>query len=286
MSSISVIIPVFNRAHSVGLAIDSALAQSCDGDQVSVTVVDDGSHDDLAAALKPYGDRVTLLRHAKNAGAAAARNTGVANSNADYVAFLDSDDTWLPGKIAKQLADIRRNKWRASCTAFYLHRENYREGISPKQASGPLGLSDLVWGCYVSPGSTLMFERSVFEGVGPLDQKLGRLEDWDWLLRYTRQHKLGFLAEPLARIEVSLHRNSGVVVAAIDAMRVKHSQNLDEIMSRNFAAALDFEASAAYYRAGEYGSALVALAKSLRCSVLGNKALGAVLHNKFSGMAW
>ena len=281
MSSVSVIIPVFNRAHSVGLAIDSALAQVSAGDQISVIVVDDGSSDDLVTALSPYGDRIRMLRHERNAGAAAARNTGVASATGDYVAFLDSDDVWLPNKIARQLAHMRRNRWRASCTAFYLHQGSAREGISPKLASGTLDLSDLVWGCFVSPGSTLMFERPVFDEIGPLDQQLGRLEDWDWLLRYAQHHRLGFLAEPLARIEVSVHRNPGVILAALEAMRVKHSPDLDQATARHFAAALAWEAAAAYYRAGQLGPALGASLRSLSLAPFNNRAMRAVLHNKF-----
>jgi glycosyltransferase involved in cell wall biosynthesis len=278
--SISVVIPAFNRAHSIGRAIDSALAQAGGDNRIDVIVVDDGSSDDLAGALAGYGDRIRLIRHERNAGAAAARNTGVANAAGDYIAFLDSDDVWLPGKIAAQLEDIRRNQWRASCTAFDLRHANTREGVSPQRASGALDLSELVWGCFVSPGSTLMFERSLFDEIGPLDQNLGRLEDWDWLLRYAQRYPLGFLAAPLARIDASVHRNAGVILAAIEAMRAKHAPLLTPAQRRHFAAALDFEASAAHYRASQFASAFAALSASLLRAPFGNKALRAVVHNK------
>jgi glycosyltransferase involved in cell wall biosynthesis len=280
MPLLSVVIPVFNRAGTVRRAVDSVLAQVSGEDTLEVIVVDDGSSDDLGTALESYCDRIRLIRHQKNAGAAAARNTGVANARGAHVAFLDSDDVWLPGKVVRQMADIRRHGWRASCTAFFLHRQNGRESISPKYESGPLGISDLVWGCFVSPGSTLIFERSLFSEIGPLDAQLGRLEDWDWLIRYAQRSRLGFLAEPLARIEASVHRNPGVILASIAALRGKHATALDPVHRRRFAAALDCEAAAARYRGGQLMPAFLSLSRSLSRVPFGNKAIQAVLHNR------
>src|SRR6476646_10232516 len=123
MTSVSVIVPVWNRAHSVPAAIDSVLAQELQaGWSLNVIVVDDGSTDDLVGALRPYGSRVTHLRRARNGGAAAARNTGVGAAQAAYVAFLESDDAWVPGKRATQIEGMRKHAWPASCTAYYLLR--------------------------------------------------------------------------------------------------------------------------------------------------------------------
>src|SRR5438874_1482717 len=110
MVPITTIIPVYNRAGLVGRAIDSVLAQEIPSDcSIRVIVVDDGSSDALAEALRPYGDRVTCILHASNAGAATARNTGLAAAKDGYVAFLDSDDVWLPQKLATQVHAMRVN---------------------------------------------------------------------------------------------------------------------------------------------------------------------------------
>ncbi len=160
MTSVSVIVPVWNRAHSVPAAIDSVLAQQLPaGWSVQVIVVDDGSTDDLVGALRPYGSGVTCIRRERNGGAAAARNTGLGAARGDYVAFLDSDDVWLPGKLTSQIDAMRKNNWPASCTAYYLSRPGRPEIVSPLYQTGAIGLADMVWGCFVSPGSTLMFER-------------------------------------------------------------------------------------------------------------------------------
>jgi glycosyltransferase involved in cell wall biosynthesis len=282
VTQVSVVIPAFNRAHVIRRAINSVLNQQCDH-SVDILVVDDGSSDDLAGALRPYDGKVSLTRHDKNAGAAAARNTGVAASRGEYVAFLDSDDEWLPGKLARQVGLMQAQRWAASCTAYYLAKSGAPEFTSPRIGSGLLSLSDLVWGCFVSPGSTLVFERSVFGDVGPLDTKLGRLEDWDWLLRYTKARDLAFIAEPLSRIHVSPHTNTASVLAAINALDAKHSGSLGARDRRHFAAALDMERAAAFYRSGRLAKAIPAFVRSWVRSPIAHPALAAVLHNRSAG---
>jgi hypothetical protein len=100
--SISVVIPTFNRAHLVGRALASVLAEI--GPQDEVIVVDDGSTDSTEALVRKFGDaRVRYIRQ-QNAGAGAARNRGVRECTGDLVAFLDSDDEWLPSRVAVQRA--------------------------------------------------------------------------------------------------------------------------------------------------------------------------------------
>ena len=98
--TISVIIPSYNRALVVGRAIKSALAETLSGDEI--LVVDDGSTDDTAAVIREFNhERIRVIRQ-PNAGAGAARNRGTLEASKDLVAYLDSDDEWLPGKIALQ----------------------------------------------------------------------------------------------------------------------------------------------------------------------------------------
>ncbi len=104
MTSITAIIPVYNRAPVVASAIDSILGQEVPaGWSVEVLVVDDDSTDDLMATLRPYGKRISCVRRSRNAGAAAARNLGVSAATTEFIAFLDSDDVWLPKNLAAQI---------------------------------------------------------------------------------------------------------------------------------------------------------------------------------------
>jgi glycosyltransferase involved in cell wall biosynthesis len=97
--AVSAIIPVYNRAHLIGRAIDSVLATLGSGDEL--IVVDDGSTDGTVATVEAYGDRVRLLKE-PHGGAGPARNAGVAAARNPLIAFLDSDDEWFPDKIALQ----------------------------------------------------------------------------------------------------------------------------------------------------------------------------------------
>jgi glycosyltransferase involved in cell wall biosynthesis len=102
--SVSVIIPAFRAAHTIKRAIDSLMAQTRPPDEI--LVVDDGSPDELAAAVAGYGQRVTLLRKT-NGGAASARNLGIERSCGELITFLDADDYWEPNKLQRQLEILR-----------------------------------------------------------------------------------------------------------------------------------------------------------------------------------
>ena len=97
---VTVLIPVFNRAASCALAVESCLAQSWR--PLEILVIDDGSTDDLATALRPFGADVRLLRK-PNGGVSSARNMGIAAARGDFIHFLDSDDLLLPGAIARKV---------------------------------------------------------------------------------------------------------------------------------------------------------------------------------------
>ncbi len=279
MNLISVIIPVFNRAHSIGDAVDSALAQELPtGCSIEVVVADDGSSDDLAGALKGYDARLRLVRHERNAGAAAARNTAAAAARGDWLAFLDSDDTWLPSKLWRQIDAMRSHGWEASCTAYILHRRG-GEFVSPKWPTGALGLDRLVFGCFVSPGSTLLVSRKALEAAGPLDESLERYEDWDWLMRLTATHPLGFLAEPLARVEPSGFSDLAKAMRSLAKLRAKHLDHLPLALQPRFEAGLAIEHAAAHYRCGHRLTAASGVLRSLWYVPVGNAAVAAVLSN-------
>ncbi len=105
MIEVSVVIPTYNRAAKVLKATESALAQ--DGPSLEVIVVDDGSTDDTEAALAPVRERIRYIR-TKNRGVSAARNEGIRAAQGRWVAFLDSDDAWMSGKLRRQIACLER----------------------------------------------------------------------------------------------------------------------------------------------------------------------------------
>jgi glycosyltransferase involved in cell wall biosynthesis len=279
--SVSVIIPLWNRAHAIEAAVDSVLAQRVPADwSLEIILVDDGSTDDLEGALRQYGNRISCIRHQRNYGAAAARNTGIAASTGEYLAFLDSDDVWMPNKLATQIAFMQSHDYGLCCTACYLARPGGPTVIWPQYETGLLGLADIVWGCFLSPGTTMVCRPSVFERVGMFDSTLGRHEDWDWLLRFSSKHHLPYLAEPLARREPSPHANRRQVLAALDRIRATHRGTLSPRDRRHFEAALALEAAAAHFRQGHRLPALGNLIKSLWLAPFDHATLATVVSTR------
>lgn len=185
MSGVSIVIPVYNRQAAAVEALRSAMAQMRPSDEL--VVVDDGS--DIPFVL-PDGivdnPSVKLLRHASNRGAAEARNTGIDAARGPWVAFLDSDDLWLAGKLRAQvgLAGGAVSPDRAIACGFRRIdrvRPRGEEDLLPVPAAGILAFSS---GCWFAPGSTLLVPKASFEQVGGFDGRLERLEDLDWFMRF------------------------------------------------------------------------------------------------------
>jgi glycosyltransferase involved in cell wall biosynthesis len=275
--TLSVVIPVYNQAHRVGAALRSALEQ--DLAPLEVIVVDDGSVDDLQEALKPFVTKITILRSPKNLGAAAARNAAIAVARGTHVAFLDSDDTWSPGKLRVQAEFMVMHNLDLCCTGFSMDGapcdRPYDELVS---------LSDLVWGCYLSPGTTLTASRELLLRMGGYDAALGRLEDWDLLLRMVEAgHRIGFLRQALANVKASGGGSPDVVLAGLMHIRERHLgllRSVSKKLARNFRAGMAFETAGVYARSGRWAAMGVALLHALVLAPLGNHSFRFVLVPK------
>lgn len=192
---VSVIIPTFNRAALVREAIDSVLAQ--DYARLEVIVVDDGSIDHTPEAVHAFGAALTYIQQ-PHAGVSTARNRGVAASHGELVAFLDSDDLWLPGKVAAQVALFRQQPQVQAC---YTDEIWIRRGVrvNPRQIhqkqSGWIFLPSLPR-CIISP-SSIMLRLALWERLGGFDERLPACEDYDLWLRLTAMVPVSLLPERL-----------------------------------------------------------------------------------------
>lgn len=219
---VSVIIPSYNRAGRLCDAVRSVLAQTFQ--DFEIIAVDDGSTDATLSALKQISDpRLRVLRHPVNRGAAAARNTGIAEARGRYIALLDSDDTWFPQKLERQLAWLRQNahQARAVCSGFELVLPGNRSVL--RQSEPLLRQSDLYLGCRCGPGSTLLAEASIFGEAGLFDEALRRLEDWDWLLRCSQHTPIGVVQEPLAVVYVEPRKRGLYPVVRLAASHMQET---------------------------------------------------------------
>ena len=263
---VSVIIPLYNRAHTIGRCLESVYRQSLD--DLEIIVVDDASQDGGLGRLPRIDPRVRVIRHAVNRGAAAARNTAIRAARGDYVALLDSDDEWLPEKLAVQVARLEAlgASHEAAVSAFILIDE---PGGARRVIDGALRRDpqrSLLLGCTVSPGSTLICRRDCFAHVGAFDERLRRLEDWDWLLSYSRHRTLAMIERPLAVIHGNAASYGPEVLAALAAIETRHAAHVATLgrgATRMFRSTLMLERAAAAYRGGDRRACAALLARSL-----------------------
>jgi glycosyltransferase involved in cell wall biosynthesis len=191
---ISVIIPTFNRAHTLDRALESVLTQRRPPDEV--IVVDDGSEDGTAAMVRSRYPQVRLLEQI-NRGVSAARNLGIAQAMGEWLAFLDSDDAWLPGKLEAQLALVDTIPGRRLChTEEIWIRNGVRVNAMGKHRKrGGNIFRDCLPRCVISPSSVLM-QRSLLDEVGGFDEDLPACEDYDLWLRICAREEVQFVDTP------------------------------------------------------------------------------------------
>ena len=192
---ITVIIPTFNRGWIVEEAIKSVLAQ--DYPNFELFIVDDGSTDDTKAILSRYVNDIVVLNQ-KNKGVSAARNKGIMKSSEKYIAFLDSDDLWLPEKLSCQIDFFKQNPEAMICQTNEIWIRNGVR-VNPKKVhkkpSGMIFKPSLLR-CLVSP-SAVMMRRDLFENVGLFDEQLPACEDYDLWLRVSQSYPVSLIDIPL-----------------------------------------------------------------------------------------
>ncbi|HEY9519113.1 MAG TPA: glycosyltransferase family A protein [Gemmatimonadales bacterium] len=176
---ISCIVPVFNGERFLAEALDSILNQTYR--PLEIIVVDDGSTDATAELAAGYAPRVTCLRQDKR-GSAAAKNRGVSASRGEFIAFLDADDLWLPGKLERQAAWLRERP------GFHLCLTRFQNFWMPELAAeaqqygdGPLGQPLSAWQI-----GTVLASRETFDRAGLFPEVPVGNENMLWLLGAAR----------------------------------------------------------------------------------------------------
>ncbi len=222
---VSVVIPAYNRRDMLQEAVDTVLAQTYA--DLELIVVDDGSSDDTTSVLTPYGDAVTLLTQ-KNRGVSAARNLGVSRAKGSYVAFLDSDDLWLPDKLKRQVAFFKEHPTALVCQTEEIWIKNGRRINPAKKHQKPSGMIFLpsLELCLVSP-SAVMINKSFFLKMGGFDESLPACEDYDLWLRISCRHPIYLIDEPLV-IKRGGHADQLSAAPGLDKFRIHALQKIIE----------------------------------------------------------
>lgn len=201
---VSVVIPTYNRAHVVCNAIDSVLAQTYS--HTDVIVVDDGSTDDTKDKLRRYGSCIHVITQS-NSGPAIARNRGINAAAGEFVAFLDSDDYWLPNKLAQQIDLLERMGEAVSCCVCNA-TVRYGDGTTESTFEIADTLPECSAGLWTNPAQVLssrfvlfnqvaVIRRSVLERIGCFDESLKFYEDYELPLRLALEGPWAVLRDEL-----------------------------------------------------------------------------------------
>ncbi len=199
--TVSVIIPTYNRAHLIGRAIQSVLNQTYR--DFELIIVDDGSTDktdDIIKEFKKKDERIKYIKHDKNRGGSAARNTGIIIAKGEYIAFLDSDDEWFKRYLEKQVENIKNSSISAciSYCGFIRKRENSYQFFCPSKIGNLYHLQ--LYKAYVSPTSAVLVKRKCFDLIGLFDETLPARQDYDIWLRLSKRYLFDCISEPLVII--------------------------------------------------------------------------------------
>ena len=194
---ISVIIPTYNRKHTLQRAIDSVLAQTFK--PFEIIIVDDGSKDGTKEWLLQNYPSVQYI-HQPNNGVSSARNKGIQVSQGSWIALLDSDDEWMPEKLEYQSKFIEVNRDSSFC---HTNEIWIRNGVRVNQMKKHKKYGGDIFKhcldiCRISPSSSII-KKDVFEEVGAFDESLTVCEDYDLWLRVTAKFNILFLDEPLIK---------------------------------------------------------------------------------------
>ncbi|MFT8322302.1 MAG: glycosyltransferase [Bacillus sp. (in: firmicutes)] len=203
---ISVIIPVYNSQNTIMDAIESVVSQKREQIRLEIIIINDGSVDSSQEVIVPYIEKYSdkeihiIYQYQENKGVSAARNAGLRLATGDYIAFLDSDDIWIEGKLKKQLELFQEDKSLGIVYGQYINRVIYTDKKVERFVLKHFYEGDiyipLLKGNFIATSSMIM-TREVFHSVGFFDEELTLAEDYDYWLRIAKKFKGKYSKEPL-----------------------------------------------------------------------------------------
>lgn len=192
---VSIVIPTFNRKDQLERAVASVFAQTRKADQT--IVVDDGSSDRTVDYLQAKFPNLSVL-HQEHGGVSKARNLGIQHADHEWIAFLDSDDEWLPRKLERQMDALEKQPGYKICHSDEIWIRNGRRvnPMAKHQKKGGWIFIDCLPLCAISPSAAIV-HRDAFDAVGYFDEYLPACEDYDLWLRITSRFKVLYIDQAL-----------------------------------------------------------------------------------------
>jgi glycosyltransferase involved in cell wall biosynthesis len=198
--AVSIVIPTYNRSRLLARAVKSVLNQTYRN--FELIIVDDASTDNTEEVVNSFNDeRIKYIRHEENKGEAAARNTGIKAAGCDYIASQDSDDEWLPEKLAKQMKLLGDSPPEVGViyTGFWKMENNKRTYVPfswVSQKNGDIH-KELLYGNFIG-SPVVLIKKECFDTAGLFDERLRNLVDWEMWLRISQHYHFRCVDEPLA----------------------------------------------------------------------------------------
>ena len=269
MTTVSVIVPTYNRGPRLRRTIESVLNQRFT--DFELIIVDDASTDDTEEVVNAFDDqRIRYLIHDTNRGGSVARNTGIDVSEGEYIAFLDDDDEWHPRKLDRQINRLeeRSGEWIAIHCDFEVIRNGVTQRLRRRVTDfrhGDFPKPRLEGGAELIPGvlmdkyrfcgtSALLVRRSTLDHLEGFDPKFPRHQDWEFLVRLLRVGKLAYVDESLVTKQESGHPSADTLREAKNALFTEFAPEIERAEQAGYdvVGTHRFSLATSYYREGRY----------------------------------
>lgn len=262
---ISVVLPTYNREVYIKRAIDSVLCQTYEN--LELIIVDDKSADNTLAVVSTLQDvRVKLVRHDRNLGCSAARNTGIDAARGEFIAFQDSDDVWLPHKLEKQLRVLRSSPHSRACFGSFIRCDQGRATVYGFLSDIELRKFDelILKENLVSP-QTILAEAAFIKEFGKFDVNFPRYIDWEQALRLSELTRFAYDPEPLVvAFDTPGNLSSNILNDSVARRRLV-AKHFDKFLNQKSFLALNYaEAGYTAVAAGQVGVGLECFRSALR----------------------
>ena len=209
----SVVVPTHNRRAWLEKAVKSVLKQTYSN--LEIIIINDASVDetgDYLRRLERQDSRFRPIHNIKPMGGGASRNIGLKNAHGEFIAFLDDDDEWMPDKIEKQVAFLKKHPGVAVVSCWYLTRSPTTEWANSRPEN--VTFRDILWNNFPGSFSFCMVRRSVIDSGLYLNESLTNFQDWEFWLRVSQGYSISILPHVLAayndhqdaRISTSMHK--------------------------------------------------------------------------------
>ncbi len=264
---VSVIIPTYNRAYELSRALKSVVIQSYP--HWEILVVDNHSQDNTDAIVDGIiSSKIKLLKIDNQGVIAVSRNLGIKHSKGKYIAFLDSDDWWLPNKLEESIINLEQGVdivYHDLYVTTKLNQKNYWKKINPRELSSPV-FDDLLINGNSLANSSVVVRKSIMQEIGEISEEpeLVAMEDFDTWLRVARK------TNKFSKIPLTLGyywagggnvSNPERILLAMDAFTKRYSDELNKITVDGNVWWINYSKGRAYYQLKNFAKAKISLKK-------------------------